>query len=473
MAILDQVSRIKKGEITSKELVNQQITQAEQSQKKYNLYTAIFKESALEKASKIDGQIKSGAEAGPLAGVPLAIKDNMLLRKTPTTCASKILEGYISPYTATAVKKLIDAGAVIMAKTNMDEFAMGSSGETSYYGPTLNPRDPERIPGGSSSGSAASVAAGDVPAALGSDTGGSIRQPSAMCGVVGVKPTYGLVSRYGLVAFASSLDQIGPLAESVEDAALILSVIAGYDPLDSTSLDVEIPDYLQEINNGIQGMTIGIPEEYMAEGLSEEIRKRVEDTAKEFEKSGAAVKSVSLPRTKYAVSTYYIVAPAEASANLARYDGVKYGYRTPDPADLLEEYTKTRDEGFGAEVKRRIMLGTYALSSGYYEAYYLKAQKVRTLMKNDFDNAFKEVDLILSPTAPDTAFKLGEKTEDPLQMYLSDIYTISCNLAGIPGVSVPAGKDSKGLPIGLQLMGPHLSENKIFKAARQIEKIYE
>jgi aspartyl-tRNA(Asn)/glutamyl-tRNA(Gln) amidotransferase subunit A len=354
----------------------------------------------------------------------------------------------------------------------MDEFAMGSSGETSAFGPTKNPIDPDRIPGGSSSGSAASVAAGQVIGALGSDTGGSIRQPASMCGVVGLKPTYGLVSRYGLVAFASSLDQIGPFTKTVEDSAEIFNVIAGNDPKDSTSLTIDIPDCIDGINNGVEGMKIGIPKEYMSEGISDEVKARIEKTAAELKKAGAQIKEISLPHTKYAVSTYYIIAPAEASANLARYDGVKYGYRTPDPENLLSEYKLSRAEGFGPEVKRRIMIGTYALSSGYYDAYYLKAQKVRTLMKNDFDNAFNEVDLILGPTSPTTAFKIGEKTEDPLQMYLSDIYTISSNLIGIPGINVPAGKDSNGLPIGAQLMGPYCSEKIMFRAAAQIEKFY-
>jgi aspartyl-tRNA(Asn)/glutamyl-tRNA(Gln) amidotransferase subunit A len=349
---------------------------------------------------------------------------------------------------------------------------MGSSGETSAYGPTKNPVDITRIPGGSSSGSAASVKAGQVLGSLGSDTGGSIRQPAAMCGVVGLKPTYGLVSRYGLVAFASSLDQIGPFAATVEDAAIILNVISGYDPKDSTSLDIAKKDYTKDINKGVEGMVFGVPEEYMGEGLSDSIRERVTETVKELEKNGAKIKRVSLPHTKYAVATYYIVAPAEASANLARYDGVKYGYRSDNADELIEEYIKSRQEGFGPEVKRRIMIGTYALSAGYYEAYYVKAQKVRTLIKQDYEKAFKEVDLIISPTSPTTAFKLGEKFNDPLQMYLSDIYTISCNLAGVPGLSLPAGTDSAGLPVGIQLTGDYLSEEKILRGARAIEGLY-
>ncbi len=469
MSIKETTEKIKKKEISCVEVLDEYLPKLHSSQKKLNSFITILADRAKEKAKQLD----SGKKSGPLTGIPMAIKDNMLLDGTPTTCGSKILKNYISPYTATAVKKLEEAGAIIVGKTNMDEFAMGSSGENSAYGPTKNPVDLERIPGGSSSGSAAAVKEGQVLGSLGSDTGGSIRQPAAMCGIVGMKPTYGLVSRYGLVAFASSLDQIGPFAQNTEDAAIILNVIAGYDPKDSTSLKTKIPDYSAEINKGVQGLTFGIPKEYMAEGLSDEIRERIENTAKKLRNLGAKIKEVSLPHTKYAVSTYYIVAPAEASANLARYDGVRYGYRTSISEDLLSTYKISRQHGFGSEVKRRIMIGTYALSSGYYEAYYLKAQKVRTLMKMDFEKVFKEVDLILSPTSPCVAFKIGEKTDDPLQMYLSDIYTISCNLVGIPGINIPAGVDIKGLPIGAQLMGPYFSEKILLRAARQIEKIHE
>ncbi len=469
MSIKETTEKIKKKEISCVEVLDEYLPKLHSSQKKLNSFITILADRAKEKAKQLD----SGKKSGPLTGIPMAIKDNMLLDGTPTTCGSKILKNYISPYTATAVKKLEEAGAIIVGKTNMDEFAMGSSGENSAYGPTKNPVDLERIPGGSSSGSAAAVKEGQVLGSLGSDTGGSIRQPAAMCGIVGMKPTYGLVSRYGLVAFASSLDQIGPFAQNTEDAAIILNVIAGYDPKDSTSLKTKIPDYSAEINKGVQGLTFGIPKEYMAEGLSDEIRERIENTAKKLRNLGAKIKEVSLPHTKYAVSVYYIVAPAEASANLARYDGVRYGYRTSISEDLLSTYKISRQHGFGSEVKRRIMIGTYALSSGYYEAYYLKAQKVRTLMKMDFEKVFKEVDLILSPTSPCVAFKIGEKTDDPLQMYLSDIYTISCNLVGIPGINIPAGVDIKGLPIGAQLMGPYFSEKILLRAARQIEKIHE
>ncbi|MFC2061846.1 Asp-tRNA(Asn)/Glu-tRNA(Gln) amidotransferase subunit GatA [Elusimicrobiota bacterium] len=475
MPIKDSVKKVKNKEISCTELLNEYLPKIQEGQEKLNNYITLLTDRAKDRASQLDEIINSGKDTGPLAGIPIAIKDNMMLEDTPTTCGSKILKNYISPYTATVVEKLEQAGAVIVGKTNMDEFAMGSSGETSHFGPVKNPHDPERIPGGSSSGSAASVADGQVMGSLGSDTGGSIRQPAAMCGVVGMKPTYGLVSRYGLVAFASSLDQIGPFAATVEDAAVILDVIAGYDPKDSTSYDMgdKKLDCASKTGEGIKGAKIGIPKEYMTEGLSPEILERLEYTMKELEKKGAEIIDVSLPLTKYAVSVYYIVAPAEASANLARYDGVKYGYRTPQPEDLLAEYKKSRQEGFGPEVKRRIMLGTYALSSGYYDAYYLKAQKVRTKMSEDFKKVFNEIDFILSPTTPSTAFKIGEKADDPLQMYLSDIYTISCNLTGLPGINIPAGKDSQGLPVGLQLISSWLNDENLFAAAREMEKIHE
>lgn len=465
--------QIRKGQRSAVDLAEEHISRVDSGNDKINCYIEKLFERAREKARQIDDKVKSGENPGLLCGIPVAVKDNMVLKGTPATCGSKILKNYVSPYTATAVEKLEQQGAVIVGKTNMDEFAMGSSGENSAFGPTKNPVDLDRIPGGSSSGSAATVADKQVLGALGSDTGGSIRQPAAMCGVVGLKPTYGLVSRYGLVAFASSLDQIGPLCGNVEDAAVMLKVIAGHDSNDSTGLNVEIPDYTDELDKDIGDITIGIPQEYMAEGLSDEIRQRIKYTAKELEKAGCTIKEVSLPHTNYAVSTYYIVAPAEASANLARYDGMKYGYRAPDAENLYDEYTITRMEGFGPEVKRRMMIGTYALSSGYYEAYYLKAQKVRTLMKQDFEKVFKQVDVIFAPTSPTTAFKLGEKIQDPLQMYLSDIYTISSNLVGIPGINIPLDTDSSGLPIGGQLMGPYLSESILLRVARKIEKIYE
>ncbi len=465
--------KILSGETTCLEVLNKKTDRINREQKRLNSFITLDLNRARNRAKELDERIAAGEDPGPLTGVPVAVKDNMLFKGTRTTCASKMLKNYHSPYTATAVKKLVEAGAVILGKTNMDEFAMGSSGETSFFGPTLNPADTQRIPGGSSSGSSAGVAGGQLVAALGSDTGGSIRQPAAMCGAVGLKPTYGLVSRYGLVAFSSSLDQIGPVTSSVTDAGIVLNAIAGYDKRDSTSLERDIPDYTKNIDDGVKDFSIGIPKEYMGEGLDPLIRKRVEHTARKLKDRGATIKRVSLPLTEYGVAIYYIIGPSEASANLARFDGVKYGYRGSKSDRLISEYINTRSEGFGSEVKRRIMLGTYALSSGYYEDYYLKAQKVRTLIKEDFKRVFEGVDFLLAPTTPSTAFKLKEKEDDPLQMYLSDVYTISCNLAGIPGISVPSGLDDKGLPVGVQLMGPPFSEKNMLRTARQMEKFYE
>ncbi|MGM0441444.1 MAG: Asp-tRNA(Asn)/Glu-tRNA(Gln) amidotransferase subunit GatA [Elusimicrobiota bacterium] len=471
--ISQKTQDILSGKTTCLKVLEDKIDNIKGKQEKLNSFISLDLARARKRAKELDKKISKGENPGPLTGTIIGIKDNMLFKGTRTTCGSKILENYSSPYTATAVEKLADAGAVIIGKTNMDEFAMGSSGETSFFGPTLNPADTQRIPGGSSSGSAAGVASGQVTAALGSDTGGSIRQPAAMCGAVGLKPTYGLVSRYGLVAFSSSLDQIGPLTGNVTDSAVILNAIAGYDRRDSTSLDVDIPDYTEDIERGVKDLTIGIPQEYMGEGLDAQIRERVEDTAEKLEDSGATIRPVSLPLTKYGVAVYYIIAPAEASANLARFDGVKYGHRSEKGGNLISEYINTRSEGFGSEVKRRIMLGTYSLSSGYYDAYYLKAQKVRNLMKEEFEEVYRNVDFLLTPTSPTTAFKLGEKSDNPLQMYLSDVFTISCNLVGLPGMNVPAGTDSAGLPIGMQLLGPKLSEKKLLRVARRVEKFYE
>ncbi len=471
--IKETIEKIKQGRLKSARVVEESLKKARQGQSRYNSYITILDEKAMQRADYIDDCVKKGEDPGPLAGIPVAVKDNMLYRGTPMTCASEMLRNYISPYTATAVKKLLEAGAVIVAKTNMDEFAMGSSGETSAFGPVRNPIDTERIPGGSSSGSAAAVAAGEVMGALGSDTGGSVRQPASMCGVVGLKPTYGMVSRYGLSAFASSLDQIGPLTGKVEDAARILKVIAGFDQKDSTSVDIGVSDYVKDVDKGVDGLKVGIPKEYMGEGLSGEVRQRVENTAQKLERKGARIREISLKSAEYAVAVYYIIGPAEASANLARYDGIRYGLRPGNSKNLKEQYKKARKEGFGAEVKRRIMLGTYVLSSGYYDEYYSKAQRVRKLIKEDFDEAFSGVDLILSPTTPTTAFKLGEKSDDLIGMYMSDVYTVSCNLAGIPAISVPAGKDSAGLPIGCQLISPSFGEALLFRGARQIEKFYE
>jgi aspartyl-tRNA(Asn)/glutamyl-tRNA(Gln) amidotransferase subunit A len=412
---------------------------------------------------------KDGGGGKPLFGVPVSIKDNICTRGWETTCASKILKGHVPFYDATVVRKLREAGAILFAKCNMDEFAFGSSTETSAYGPTYNPWDVARVPGGSSGGSAACVAADEAIAALGSDTGGSIRQPAALCGVVGIKPTYGRVSRYGLVAFGSSLDQIGPLAKTVEDAAILLGVLAGHDPLDSTSADVPVPDYTQALRQEVKGLRIGLPKEYFVKGLDREVEASVRGAAETFSGLGAEITEVTLPHTEYAVAVYYIVAVAEASSNLGRYDGVQYGYRY-ETDDLLEMYIETRDRGFGSEAKRRILLGTFVLSAGYYDAYYLKGQKVRTLIKQDFDQAFKKVDLILTPVSPTPAFKIGEKIDDPLAMYLSDIFTIPVNLAGVPALAMPCGFSSAGLPIGLQLIGKHFDEPALLRAAHAFEQ---
>jgi aspartyl-tRNA(Asn)/glutamyl-tRNA(Gln) amidotransferase subunit A len=432
-------------------------------------WLTLCRERALAQARRIDDLASRGDALPALAGVPLAIKDVMVTQGVRTTAGSKILDNFIPPYDCTAVSRLEAAGAIILGKTNCDEFAMGSSNENSAYGPVRNPRDKMRVPGGSSGGSAAAVAAGMAVAALGSDTGGSIRQPASFCGVVGLMPTYGRVSRYGLIAFASSLDHIGPLTRTIRDAAVLLRVIAGRDPMDSTSVDVPVPDYEQELARPVKGLKLGVPKEYFGEGLDSEVRSAVEAAIQRLSAEGAEIVPISLPHTPYAVPTYYVIATAEASANLARYDGVRYGYRSPQPRGLGEMYRKTRDEGFGAEVKRRIMLGTYALSAGYYDAYYLKAQKVRTLLARDFDEALAKVDAILTPTAPTPAFKLGEKADDPLAMYLADIYTVTADLVGVPGISVPCGVSRSGLPIGLQILGRHFDEGMVLRVANAVE----
>ncbi len=412
-------------------------------------------------------------KGGKLFGIPVAIKDNICVKDELTTCSSKILEGFKSPYDATVIEKLKKEGAILLGKTNMDEFAFGSSCETSYYGPTYNPWDTSRIPGGSSGGSAASVAADETIMALGSDTGGSIRQPASLCGVVGLKPTYGRVSRYGLIAFASSLDQIGPITKTVEDCAILLNVIAGYDERDSTSVDIDVPDYTRALIKDVKGLNIGIPKEYFIEGLDADVKKAVFDSLNILRELGAKTIEISLPHTEYALSVYYILAPAEASSNLARFDGVQYGFRIKDPDNLLALYGKTRSNGFGKEAKRRIILGTYSLSSGYYDAYYLKALKVRTLIKRDFDEAFKLCDCIITPTSPTCAFKLGEKVNKPLDMYLSDIFTIPVNLAGLPAISIPCGFNKENLPIGLQIIGKPFEEELLFRAAYTFEQSTE
>lgn len=437
-----------------------------------NVYLSLTKERALEQAARVDALAAKGDPLPPLAGIPVGIKDVLVMKGAPATAGSKILKGYQPPYDATAVKKLEAAGAVLLGKINCDEFAMGSSNENSAYGPVRNPVDTERVPGGSSGGSAAAVAANMAVATLGTDTGGSIRQPASFCGVVGVLPTYGRVSRYGLIAFASSLDRVGPFAGNVRDAATLLHVIAGPDPCDATSSPAPVEDYAAESDKPVEGLKIGVPAEYFAEGLDPEVRSAIEKGIDALKAAGCSVKPVSLPHTKYAVPVYYLVATAEASANLARFDGVRYGYRSPQSATLSDMYSHSRDEGFGAEVKRRILLGTYALSAGYYDAYYLKAQQVRRLLAEEFLRAFAEVDAIVTPTSPVPPWKLGEKTGDPLAMYLADIYTVTANLAGICGVAVPCGKTSTGLPVGIQILSAPLRESWALRVARTIEAAF-
>lgn len=460
------------GEISSRELTESVFSRIDKAEGKISAYITITRDTALKESEETDRMLhKSRAgQALPLQGIPLAIKDNICTDGIRTTCSSKILGNFIPPYESTVTGRLKDAGYILLGKTNMDEFAMGSSTENSVLGPTKNPWNLDRIPGGSSGGSAAAVASDECIAALGSDTGGSIRQPAACCGVVGLKPTYGRVSRYGLVAFASSLDQIGPITKDVEDSAILMNIIGGHDPLDSTSADTPLPDFRKALNRDIKELRIGIPEEYFIEGMDKEVEKSIRDAIKVIEGLGAKTIKISLPHTGYAIATYYILATSEASSNLARYDGVKYGFRIEKSDDLLDMYMKTRSNGFGSEVKRRIMLGTYALSSGYYEAYYRKAQQVRTLIKRDFDEAFKKIDAIITPTSPTAAFRIGEKSEDPLQMYLSDIFTISVNLAGVPAISIPCGFTSDNLPIGLQLIGKHFDEETILRIAHVYEQ---
>ncbi len=437
---------------------------------KIGAFLTLSKERALAKAAEMDALAAKGEKLPPLGGVPVGIKDVMVTKGIRTTAGSKILGNYIPPYDCTAVARLEAAGAVLLGKLNCDEFAMGSSNENSAWRPVHNPRDLTRVPGGSSGGSAAAVAADMAVAALGSDTGGSIRQPASFCGVVGMVPTYGRVSRYGLIAFASSLDHIGPLAKTVKDAAIVLRTIAGRDPMDSTSAEVPVPDYVADLQKPVRGLKLGVAKEYMGEGLDKEVRSAIEAGIQGLARQGCEIVEVSLPHTKYAIPAYYIVATAEASSNLARFDGVRYGYRAKDARTLSEMYRRSRDQGFGAEVKRRIMLGTYALSAGYYDAYYLKAQRVRTLLTRDFEEAFKKVDAILGPVSPTAAFKLGEKVDDPLAMYLADIYTVTADLAGIPGISVPCGETREKLPIGLQILGRHFDESTILRIAQAAEK---
>jgi aspartyl-tRNA(Asn)/glutamyl-tRNA(Gln) amidotransferase subunit A len=459
-----------KKEITAKDAAFAYTRRIGQVEGSVNAYLTLTPDRTIAMSEDADHALSKG-KTSPLLGIPLAIKDNLCTKGVKTTCASKMLADFVPPYESTVTSRLTDAGYVMLGKTNMDEFAMGSSTENSAFGPTKNPWDLERIPGGSSGGSAAAVAADMCAAALGSDTGGSIRQPASCCGVVGMKPTYGRVSRFGLVAFASSLDQIGPITKDVEDCAIMMNVIGGHDPLDSTSANVALPDFTANLKGGIKGLKVGMPKEYFVEsGIDKKVYAAMMEAIVVLQSLGAEVKEITLPHTDYAIATYYILATSEASSNLARYDGVKYGYRAKEHEDLLDMYKRTRSEGFGPEVKRRIMLGTYALSSGYYDAYYKKGQQARTLIKSDFDAAFKDVDVIITPTAPTPAFKLGEKTDDPLQMYLSDIFTISVNLAGIPGLSLPCGMTKNDLPVGLQILGRHFDEETVLRAAYAYEQ---
>ncbi|MEN6627566.1 MAG: Asp-tRNA(Asn)/Glu-tRNA(Gln) amidotransferase subunit GatA [Candidatus Sumerlaeia bacterium] len=462
-------SLLDSGQVSSRELTRAYLDRIEAVDKKTRAFLRTMPDEALAQADAADAARKQGRR-GPLLGVPIGLKDILCTRGTPTTCASKILENFIPPYDATVIARLREAGAVFLGKLNMDEFAMGSSCENSGFHPTHNPWDLTRIPGGSSGGSAAAIAAGLCPAALGTDTGGSIRQPASLCGIVGLKPTYGRVSRYGLIAFASSLDQVGPMTRTVEDSAILLGAIAGHDPLDSTSADLAVPDYRAAIGRGLAGLRVGMPREYFVDGMDPEVDAAVTRAIDKLNELGAEIVEISLPHTEYAVATYYIVATAEASSNLARYDGAHYGWRLGGTDNIIDMYSRTRSQGFGQEVQRRIMLGTYVLSAGFYDAYYLKALKVRTLFTRDFEEAFKKVDLIATPTAPTAAFKIGEKVDDPLMMYLNDIFTISVNLAGLPGISLPCGFTSGNLPIGLQLIAPTFKEEPLLAAAHAYEQ---
>lgn len=460
-------SGLASGEYSSVELTESYLKSIKDKDSGLNAFVTVTDERAMAAAKNAD-QKRAAGEATALMGLPIAVKDIFCTEGVKTSCGSKMLDNFIAPYESTATSKLNEAGFVTLGKTNLDEFAMGSSTESSFYGPTRNPWDTDTIPGGSSGGSAVAVAADMAPAALGTDTGGSIRQPAALCGITGLKPTYGRVSRWGMVAYGSSLDQGGPMTQTAEDAAMVLNAIAGFDPKDSTSMDRPVEDYTANLTQSIEGLKIGLPKEYFGDALDDGIRSKVMDAVKEFEKQGAIIKEISLPRTELSIPAYYIIAPAEASTNLSRYDGVKFGYRCDDPADLMDMYTRTRAEGFGEEVKRRIMVGTYALSAGYYDAYYRKAQQLRRLIKDDFQNALAEVDVIMGPATPSTAWKIGEKNQDPVAMYMEDIYTLSVNLAGLPGLSVPCGfKD--GMPVGLQVIGNYFDESKLLNVGHQFQ----
>ena len=463
------VEKLEKGEITSEELTRSYFDRIKEIDPKVKAYISTFEEEAISKAKKVDEDRKAGKPVSKFAGIPIGIKDNMCITGTKTTCSSKILENFVAPYDATVIEKLNKEDLVYLGKLNMDEFAMGGSTERSAFFKTCNPWDLERVPGGSSGGSAAAVAANIAPWTLGSDTGGSIRQPASLCGVVGLKPTYGLVSRYGLVAFASSLDQIGPITKDVTDSAMLLNIIAGHDEKDSTTMDFEKKDYTKSLVNDVKGLRIGIPKEYIGEGVNEEVKQAILEVAKKYEEMGATVEECSFEVGKYATSVYYVLADAEASSNLGRFDGIRYGYRTEKYSDLKDIYKNSRSEGFGPEVKRRIMVGTYVLSSGYYDAYYKKAQKVRSVITKAYNDLFEKYDVLLTPTSPITAFKIGEKSSNPLEMYLADICTVPVNIAGLPGINVPCKLDSKGLPIGFQLIAKAFNEETLFRAAYTYE----
>lgn len=462
--------KLKGKELTIAEILESYCNRINEKEPEVEAFVTTYLEEAKAEAQKVQEKLDNGEDLGEYAGIPIGIKDNLCMKGTKTTCSSKMLENFVSPYDATVIEKLKDENIISLGKLNMDEFAMGSSTESSYFKKTKNPWNLNKVPGGSSGGSAAAVAANMVPWALGSDTGGSIRQPASLCGVVGLKPTYGLVSRYGLVAFASSLDQIGPITKDVRDSAMLLSLIAGHDEKDTTSEEIEKKDYTKALKNDVKGLKIGVPKEFFGEGINEEVKKELTKAIETYKELGAEVEEFSLDVAKYALATYYIIACAEASSNLGRFDGIRYGYRTPEYSNLKEIYKKSRSEGFGPEVKRRIILGTYVLSSGYYDAYYKKAQQVRTLVSNEFSKAFEKYDVILTPTSPVTAFNIGEKSNNPLEMYLADICTVSINIAGVPAISIPCGVDSEGMPVGMQLIGNKFEEEKILNAAYTFEQ---
>ncbi|MBR3512534.1 MAG: Asp-tRNA(Asn)/Glu-tRNA(Gln) amidotransferase subunit GatA [Clostridia bacterium] len=470
LTVHELADKLEAGEVTATEITKSYFDRIKEKDPEVRAYVTLLEEDALKKAKEVDEKRINGEKVSKYAGIPIGIKDNLCITGTKTTCSSKMLENFIAPYNATVIEKLNDEDAVYLGKLNMDEFAMGSSTENSALFKTHNPWDLERVPGGSSGGSAAAVAADMAPWALGSDTGGSIRQPSSLCGVVGLKPTYGLVSRYGLVAFASSLDQIGPITKDITDAAILLNIISGHDEHDSTSLDIEKKDYTKALVNDVKGMRIGIPKEYIADGINEEVKNAVLEAAEKYKELGATVEECSLDVGKYATAVYYIIADAEASSNLGRFDGIRYGYRTENFSNLRDIYRNSRSEGFGPEVKRRILLGTYVLSSGYYDAYYKKAQKVRTLITNAYNELFEKYDVLLTPTSPTTAFKIGEKVDNPLEMYLADICTVPVNIAGLPGMNIPYKLDSKGLPIGVQLVAKQFDEEKLLRIGYTLEQ---